>query len=93
LIRFIKPITGRSRRYILFALPLNSGMKSAPRINIADGGTGLIIVVFFPFYEGPQDIFCDEYQDNEGDKSKYSVKTEPVFPGEERMFGDEQFEA
>ena len=48
--KFMKLITGKRSRYILFTFPLKKGTSSAPMIKISPGGIGSIIVILSPFH-------------------------------------------
>jgi hypothetical protein len=81
----MKPTMGNSKRYILFSLPFKSGIKNAPMINIAAGGTGLIIVILPPLYKRPQDVLRYKNQDDKSYKSIYCIELGPLLPWEIRM--------
>jgi hypothetical protein len=46
---FINARTGNSNIYADLSRPLKKGIRKAPMINIAAGGTELIIIIFLSF--------------------------------------------
>ena len=74
-------MTGRSRRYTLFTLPLNKGTINDPTININAGGTILIIIVFTPFNNFSQSKLCCQNKAHTCNKSISGIKARPFFPG------------
>tara|TARA_Y100000588_G_scaffold85773_1_gene91103 strand:- start:18756 stop:18998 length:243 start_codon:yes stop_codon:yes gene_type:complete len=67
--------------YAVLALPFSKGMRSAPTSSKTWGGI-LVIVVLVTHYQGPQDVFGNQYEKNTGNKSIYRVEAGPIFPFE-----------
>ena len=58
-------------------------------MNIAAGGSALVIVIFLPLDYQPQE-FSDENQTNAGNKSVNRKKFRGRFPGKMAVFGNEK---
>jgi hypothetical protein len=68
---------------------LRKGIKKAPNMNTAAGGSALIIVIFLSLDEQSQD-FGYKNQANTGNKPVNSIKFRRGFPWKMAVFGNEK---